>query len=85
MATKEKNIWILLLFILSGLVVGGLIGELASKVDWLYWLGYGQSFGLESPVVLNLNVLTITFGLMFKISISSIIGMILAIFIYKKI
>ncbi len=85
MATKEKNIWILLLFILSGLVVGGLIGELASKVEWLYWLGYGQSFGLESPVVLNLNVLTITFGLMFKISISSIIGMILSIFIYKKI
>ena len=35
MATKEKNIWILLIFILSGLVVGGLLGELASKVDWL--------------------------------------------------
>ena len=36
MATKEKNIWILLIFILSGLVVGGLLGELASKVDWLW-------------------------------------------------
>lgn len=33
MATKEKNIWILLIFILSGLVVGGLLGELAAKVD----------------------------------------------------
>ena len=84
MATKEKNIWILLIFILSGLVVGGLIGELASKVDWLWFLSYGQSFGLESPIVLDLGVLKITFGLMFKISISSILGMILAIFIYKK-
>ena len=35
MATKEKNVWILLVFILSGIVVGGLLGELASKVDWL--------------------------------------------------
>lgn len=85
MATKEKNIWVLLLFILSGLVVGGLLGELASKVDWLWWLSYSQSFGSENPVILDLSVMKITFALMFKISISSIIGMILAIFIYKKV
>ena len=85
MATKEKNIWILLVFILSGLVVGGLLGELASKVDWLWWLSYGQSFGLENPLVLDLSVIKVTFALMFKISISSIIGMVLAIFVYRKI
>ncbi len=85
MATKEKNIWILLIFILSGLVVGGLLGELASKVNWLWWLSYSQSFGLENPVVLDLSVIKVTFALMFKISISSIIGMVLAIFIYKKV
>ena len=85
MATKEKNIWILLIFILSGLVVGVLIGNLASYVDWLWWLSYSQSFGLENPVVLDLSVLKITFALMFKINIASIIGMVLAIFIYKKI
>ena len=85
MATKEKNIWILLIFILSGLVVGGLLGELASKVDWLWWLSYGQSFGLQNPVTLDLSVIQITFALMFKMSTSSIIGMVLAIFIYKKI
>lgn len=85
MATKEKNIWILLIFILSGLVVGGLLGELASRVDWLWWLSYSQSFGLQNPITLDLSIMQITFALMFKISISSIIGMILAIYIYKKI
>ena len=85
MATKEKNIWVLLIFILSGLVVGGLLGELASRVNWLWWLSYSQSFGLENPIVLDLSVMKIIFALMFKISISSIIGMVLAIFIYKKI
>ena len=85
MATKEKNIWVLLIFILSGLVVGGLLGELSSRVDWLWWLSYSQSFGLQDPVTLDLSVIQITFALMFKINISSIIGMILAIFIYKKI
>ncbi len=85
MATREKNIWILILFILCGIVVGGLIGELASRVDFLWWLSYGQSFGISQPVELNLSVITLSFGFTFKITISSIIGMILAIFIYRKV
>lgn len=85
MATRDKNIWILMLFVLCGIVVGGLLGELAAKVDFLWWLSYGQEFGLADPITLNLQVITLTFGLMFKINISSIIGMILAIFIYRKI
>ena len=85
MATREKNIWILLVFLLAGLVVGGLLGKLASEVSWLWWLSYEQQFGLESPIVLDLSVIKLTFGLMFKINVASIIGMILAIFIYKKI
>lgn len=85
MAMKEKNIWILVVFILSGLVVGGLLGELAGKIDFLWWLGYGESFGLTSPLELDLNIIKITFALAFKINISSIIGLVLAVFIYKKI
>ncbi len=85
MATKDKNIWILLIFILSGLVIGGLLGELASKVDWLWWLSYGESFGLENPIVLDLSILKVTFALMFKISCSSIIGVVLALIVYRKI
>ena len=85
LATREKNIWILILFILCGIVVGGLLGEFASKVDFLWWLSYGDSFGLSKPIELDLSVVKVTFGLMFKINISSIIGLILAIFIYRKI
>lgn len=85
MATREKNIWILLVFILSGLVIGGLIGELSKNVSWLWWLSYGNEFGLTSPLTLDLSVLKIQFGLTIKISIASIVGMAIAIFIYKRI
>ena len=85
MATREKNIWILLLFILAGLVIGGLLGEIAGKVDFLWWLGYGESFGLTEPLQLDLNIVNITFALSFKMNIASIIGMAVAIFIYRKI
>ena len=85
MVTREKNIWILILFILCGIVVGGLLGQLASQVDFLWWLSYGQSFGLSAPIELDLNIVQISFGLMFKINVASILGMIIAVFIYKKI
>ena len=85
MALKEKSIWILVLFILCGIVVGGgLLGELASNVSFLSWLSYGEEFGLSSPIELDLNVIKVTFALMFKINIASIIGIVLAIFVYKK-
>ena len=85
MATRDKNIWILLIFILSGLVLGGLLGELATQVDFLWWLSYGETFGLSSPIELDLNVITITFGLGFRMNIASIIGMAIAIFVYRKV
>lgn len=85
MATRDKSFWILLIFILSGLVIGGLLGDLASKIDWLWWLGFGQEFGLESPLVLDLSIMKITFGLMVKINIASIIGIGISLFVYRKV
>ena len=35
MATKEKNIWILLVFLLAGLVVGGLLGTAMMFVEFI--------------------------------------------------
>ncbi len=85
MATRDKNIWILIVFILSGLVLGGLIGEIASQVDFLWWLSYGQEFGLSTPIELDLNIIKFTFALMFKINVASIIGLLIAVFVYRKI
>ena len=59
--TGSKNSWALFLFILTGIVLGGFIGMLAEGVPALNWLSYGQSFGLEDTVVLNLSILLLTF------------------------
>lgn len=78
-----KNSWALFLFMLTGIVLGGFIGMLAEGVPALSWLGYGQSFGLQEPVVLNFGILVLTFGLSIKITIASIVGVILAVIIYR--
>ena len=81
--TKGKNSWALFLLILAGIVLGGFISVLAQGTSALSWLSYGQSFGLDEPIVLNLGVLVVTFGLSIKITIASIIGVILSILIYR--
>ena len=79
--SKYKNGWVLLLFIMIGIVLGGLIAESTAGIESLSWLSYGNTFGLDSPLVMG--VLVITFALQIKITIASIIGVILAIIIYK--
>ncbi|MBP3620658.1 MAG: DUF4321 domain-containing protein [Lachnospiraceae bacterium] len=80
----NKNQWTLLLILLSGIVLGGFIGYLCRNVSFLSWLNYGQTFGLSSPVVLDLGIIILTFGLTISINIASILGIIIGIIIYKK-
>ena len=80
----KKNTWICIMFILAGLVIGGLIGKLTEGVDFLWWLSYGQEFGIKDPLTLDLGIAKLTFAFMFKINIASIIGVIISSFIYRK-
>ena len=80
----NKSKWTLLLILLSGIVLGGFIGYLCRGISWLSWLGFGQTFGLSSPVVLDLGIFILTFGLTITINIASILGIIIGIIIYKK-
>lgn len=82
---SSKNAWALALLILCGIVLGGFIGMLADGVSFLSFLNYGQTFGLSSPIVLDLGVITLTFGLTIRISIASIVGVIISVIIYKLI
>lgn len=84
--SKYKNGWLLLLFIIIGIVIGGLISEVTAGVSGLSWLSYGNTFGINSngnPLVLDLGILVITFALQIKITVASIIGVIAAIVIYR--
>ncbi len=82
---NTKNPWVLLILVLAGVVLGGFLGSLAENISFLQWLNYGQSFGvgIENPVVLNLGILVLTFGLSIKITIAGILGILTAILIYR--
>ena len=81
----RKNFWILLIMLLAGIVLAGFMGQLANGISWLSWLNFGQSFGLDSPLVINFGILVITLGLTIKITMASIIGIAIALIIYRMI
>ena len=78
-----KNSWALFLLMLAGIVLGGFIGTLTADMPGFAWLNYGQSFGFDNPIVLNLGILVITFALNIKITIASIIGLVISAIIYR--
>jgi hypothetical protein len=84
-SNTRKNNWTLLIILLCGIVLGGFLGQLASNVSFLSWLAYGNTFGLTSPIVLDLGILVLTFGLTITINIASIIGLIIGIIVYRLI
>lgn len=84
----SKNSWTLLLLLLSGVVLGGFLGYLARDISWLSWLNYGQTFGLTgadgTALVLELGVLKLQFGLQIRITIASILGIVIAFLLYRR-
>jgi len=87
--TSRKNGIVFTLLMLAGVVIGGFLGYLTRDISWLSWLNYGQEFGLGSPdgsgaLRVNIGVIIFTFGLSIKISIASIIGVIISMFIYSR-
>jgi len=77
-----RSPWILVIL----LVIGGLIGTLLGQTLGQYLPILKTSFhpiGLE-PTTINLAVITITFGLIIRINVASIIGFLFALFVYFR-
>ncbi|MBQ9266736.1 MAG: DUF4321 domain-containing protein [Clostridia bacterium] len=82
---REGKVWLFWILLFAGIILGGLLGQLAQSAPFLSWMAYGQSFGLEQPLNLDLGILNLTFGIMFNLNVASIIGVLLAMFIYRKV
>ncbi|HCJ57217.1 DUF4321 domain-containing protein [Lutispora sp.] len=81
MRNTGRNGWILLLILICGVVVGGFIGEILG--NYIPILKYGYNLGV-SPHTYDLRVIKLTFGLTFNINMFSILGIIIAILVFRK-
>jgi hypothetical protein len=78
---KKDNIFLLLIFLLIGLILGEIIGDYLSK--YIEILNYSKSIGLNN-FNLDLSIISLTFGFKMKLSLASVLGLFLAIILYRK-
>lgn len=81
-----KRTWLLVFYLLAGIIVGALLASVCAGVPALNWLAYGNTIGFnpDSPFVLDLIVLKVSFGFAMTLSVAQIITIALAIFLYTK-
>lgn len=77
----KKNTPLLLIFILIGVIAGGLIGDLFGKSVPL--LSYGRGIGFE-PFTVDLAILRFTLGMSLQLNVAGIIGLCVAMFLFKR-
>lgn len=75
----RKVNWVFIILVLIGFVVGGFIGTYFEGT----FLNYGRTFGLTTPIELDLGFIIFTFGLKIQITIASVIGVLLSLLVYR--
>lgn len=82
---KTKDTIIFVLTMLSGLLLGSCLGSFLTPYPYFSWLGYTKTFGIVSPLILDLDIFVLHFAFTINFSASGIIGLIIAFIIYKKV
>jgi len=83
--SSERRNPYFIFFILIGAISGSFIGELlGDNIIALKFLKSTYTIGMSTPMLIDFKVLAVTFGINFNINIMSIIGIVLAIMLYRK-
>ena len=70
---RSSHFWLNLFLICVGVVTGSMVADITAGVPWLSWLSYGLDFGTQAPLVLDLGILSLTFGIRIDLTVSVIL------------
>ncbi len=88
-APVKKSGWTLLGFILIGGLLGGMLGEIltvfspSEQIQTIF--ARALSPGINPPLTVDLVLIKVTLGFLFKINLLTILGILLGIYLYKNI
>lgn len=84
----SRGLGLIVVIVLAGLVVGSLLGELVASLlpsGTIHdLLTRGPQIGLHPPATLDLRFVAVTFGVMLKVNVVGIVGVILAAFALRR-
>ena len=71
--------------VLVGIVTGTFAGNICKGITGLSWLSFGIDFGMNSPLVLDLGIMQLTFALSINLTLAVVIFIILSLLIGRAI
>jgi len=87
-AKKLDSVVVLLVILILGALIGSVIGEVIGTLAPGGYLetvfSKGVNPGISPPAVLDLKVITLTLGVTVRINLASLLGIVLALLIYRK-
>ena len=75
--------WILLVIVIAGAMLGGVLANAVGQFTYLSWLGRSMTVGLAPPVVLDLQVFTLTLGFTVRLNLAVLLGILVAAFVFR--
>jgi hypothetical protein len=84
MARRARNPWwVLLLVVLFGGLLGSVIAEAVAGYPVLGFLAREVRAGLDPPVTLELRIVSVTLGGIVRLNMAMLLGVIVAVWIYR--
>lgn len=71
--------------VLVGIVLGTFVGNITKGVTGLSWLSFGLNFGMNSPLVLDLGMMQLTFAISINLTLAVVIFILLSLIIGRAI
>ncbi len=88
MVLLRKGTGLLVLFIIIGGLLGAVLGEILNILTPDSFLANiftkGYNLGLNPPLTIDIKLLSLTIGFLFRINLITLIGIFLGIYIYKQ-
>lgn len=88
MPVLRKTPWLLVFFIIVGGLLGGILSGILESLSPEGPLSeiflYSFHPGIDPPFTLDLHLFKLTFGLSVRLTILSLLGMVLGVYIYKQ-
>lgn len=84
MARRVRNPWwVLSLVVLFGGLLGSVIAEAVVGYPYLGFLAREVRAGIDPPVTLELRIISLTAGTVLRLNLAMLLGVIVAIWIYR--
>jgi uncharacterized protein DUF4321 len=81
--TARDPWWIFIVVVVAGAMLGSVVADALGQFTYLAPLGHSVAVGVDPPVTLDLRVLTVTLGFVVRLNLATVLGIIVAVFVFR--